>query len=82
MKKAQGFSLKLIIVAVISLVVLIIMISMFTGELKIFGENIKDCSSKGGICVELGECESYRLLSAASCNEGDIKRECCMEDML
>ena len=78
MKKAQGFSLKLIITAVISLVTLIILLSIFTGKLNIFGENIKDCASKGGLCVEQGECEPYRLLSTASCDQGEI---CCMEEL-
>ena len=78
MKKAQGLSLKVIIVAVISLIVLIVVTAIFTGKISIFGENIKDCSSKGGVCVEQGECETYQILTAASCSEGEV---CCVEGL-
>ena len=76
MKKAQDFSLKIVMIAVISLIVLIILLSMFTGKINFFKDNIKDCASKGGTCREQGECETYQILSAATCSEGE---DCCME---
>ena len=79
MKKAQGLSLNIVVIAVISLVVLIILIAIFTGKIGIFGENLKDCSSKGGKCVSRGQCESYQLISTATCSEGEV---CCMGDLI
>ena len=79
MKKAQGLSLKMVVIAVISLVVLIVLIAIFTGKIGIFGENLTDCSSKGGNCVSQGQCESYKLISTATCSEGEV---CCMGSLI
>ena len=79
MKRAQGLSLNVIVVAVISLVVLIVLIVIFTGKIGVFGENIKECSSKGGKCIEKNDCETYKIISTATCSEGEV---CCMEDLI
>ena len=79
MKRSQELSLRIIVVGAISLVVLIVLIAIFTGKIGILGENIKECSSKGGKCVGLGECESYKILSTAICSEEKV---CCMESLI
>ena len=48
--KAQGMSLKVIIVAVIALVVLVVLIISFTGKYRTFGKTTESCATKGGEC--------------------------------
>ena len=46
MKKAQGMSLNVIIVAVIALIVLIVLILIFTGKVKLFGGTATETASQ------------------------------------
>ena len=50
MKKAQGISLNVIIIAAIALIVLVILVVIFSGRMNIFGKSISSCSSQGGVC--------------------------------
>jgi hypothetical protein len=63
MKKAQGMSLKVIIIAVIALIVLVVLILIFTGKVKFFGSQTSDTASKytGNKCAVPGtnnKCET------------------------
>jgi hypothetical protein len=49
MKKAQGISINVIIIAAISLVVLVILIAVFTGRMSIFGIGL-DATQRGATC--------------------------------
>ncbi|MFC1723425.1 hypothetical protein ACFL0V_04770 [Nanoarchaeota archaeon] len=46
MKKAQGMSLKVIIVAVVALIVLVVLILIFTGKSKMFTKGTSDTASQ------------------------------------
>lgn len=58
MKKAQGISMNVIIVAAIALLVLVVLIAIFSGRMGIFGKGLNEqdtkigesCIAQGGIC--------------------------------
>ncbi len=80
-KKAQGLSLRTIIIAVLLLIVLVVMIMIFTGKIDWFNTGLEDCQSKGYECVESGKCkeDGGTLMTLLSCPEveGENKKECC-----
>lgn len=51
MKKAQGLSMNVIIVAVLALLVLVILSVVFTSKMRSTRENIDSCESSGGYCI-------------------------------
>lgn len=51
MKKAQGISINVIIVAAIALLVLVILSVIFIGRLGTFSSSVGECENKGGSCV-------------------------------
>jgi len=54
MKKAQGISINVIIIAAIALLVLVVLSVIFMGRLGGFGAGVVDCENKGGNCA--GSC--------------------------
>jgi len=42
MKKAQGMSMKVIILAVLALIILVVLVLLFTGKVKIFGSQTSE----------------------------------------
>jgi uncharacterized membrane protein YqiK len=46
MRKAQGMSLNVIVVAVIVLIILVVLVLIFTGKVKMFGSQTTDTASK------------------------------------
>lgn len=78
MKKAQGLSLNVIIIAVILIVVLIVLVVIFTGKIGIFSKTTATCASKGGQCSE--------TFGQITCPEGyatvpgktDCENTCCI----
>ena len=83
MKKAQGISINVIIIAAISLVVLVIQIAVFTGRMSIFGMGL-DATQKGATCD--ADDDSLKIFAGSVCPEGHsqylgiIKR--CADDEL
>ncbi len=83
MKKAQGMSMNVIIIAALAIIVLIILVVVMTGKFNIFGTTMRDCSAQGGSCeFEVDQCdEGYARLRFTNC---DDKREypdgaiCCV----
>jgi hypothetical protein len=45
-RKAQGMSLKVVIVAVLALIILIVLVLVFTGKLKFFGSGASDTAGQ------------------------------------
>jgi hypothetical protein len=77
--KAQGMSLKVIIVAVICIVVLVVLIMIFAGKTRFFSSVTSSCDSRGGSCdvsTDGKTCpEGYLTHRTAACpEEGQI---CC-----
>jgi hypothetical protein len=68
MKKAQGMSMNVIIIAVIALVVLIVLVLVFTGKTKFFGKQTSDTASQftGQRCAIPGT--SNKCLDETTCN--------------
>jgi uncharacterized membrane protein YqiK len=70
MKKAQGMSLKVIIIAVIALIILVVLIMIFTGKIKFFGSQTTETSTKftGNNCQVPGT-NNKCYLSPEECRE-------------
>ena len=50
-KKAQGLSMNVIIIAALGLIVLVIMVLIFTGQIGVFSKSVS-CEARGGECLE------------------------------
>ena len=78
-RKAQGLSLKVIILAVLAIVVLVILIMMLTGKTKLFSKTSTECASRGGTCMSESKCDNnYIMYSGTDCNENN-KEYCCVK---
>ncbi len=77
MKKAQGLSVNIIIIAAIALVVMVIVVMIFAGKMSGFVDTSESCSSSNGQCVPSEDCdEQYQKIIDADCeNEDHI---CCL----
>ena len=49
-KRAQGFSMEVIVIAALVLIVLVVLIAIFSGQTGRFQGTIKSCSLLGGVC--------------------------------
>ena len=67
MKKAQGISVNVIIIAAIALLVLVVLSVIFIGRMGNWGKTSNDCISNGGRCRNGDE----RCGDAASANVED-----------
>jgi hypothetical protein len=76
-KRGQGLSLNMIIIAAISLVVLFVVISIFTGQTKQSVKTLESCPGKGGQCKP-DSCSNGELkITNAKCDsDNDI---CCIK---
>ena len=63
MKKAQSISINTIVVAAIALVVMVLIVMIFTGNITKFRKGANDCYANGGKCI----------------NSDDIKETCSGE---
>lgn len=71
MKKAQGLSLNVIIIAALSIVVLVVLVAILTGRISLFSQGIadSDTTSKQAICMS----QSTNRCSATSPVNGDVQ---------
>ena len=67
MRKAQGLSINVIIVAAIALVVLVVLIAIFTGRMSIFGSELSEQNTG----TATGEEIEGDWLDPVSCEEAD-----------
>jgi len=80
MKRGQGISINVIIVAAIALLVLVVLSVVFLGRFGAFTEQSADCENKGGSCV-VGSCPSgTNEFNAWTCPEtsGGASQTCCL----
>ena len=84
MKKAQGISMNVIVIAAIALLVLVILALITTGRLGLFSKGVTECRNQGGVCADEGancgdvdtNAENYPTeYSGASCGENS---KCCL----
>jgi len=52
MKKGQGLSMSVIVMAAIALLVLVILAFIFMGRLGVFSKSVGECKTQSGICAE------------------------------
>jgi hypothetical protein len=72
-KKQGELSLTVVIIAVICLIVLVVLVLIFSGKLRLFGSQVRNCQTAGGSC-ETG-CEPNETpLSGTNCEE-----VCCID---
>jgi hypothetical protein len=75
-KRAQGFSLNVIVIMAIALIVLIVLVAVFAGKSKRFASSTESCEDKRGVCVATtAECDgpTFRI---AGC--GEETPVCCI----
>jgi len=63
MKKGMALSFETIVIAIISLVVLIVLLAIFTGKANFFSQATETCSSRGGHCAYQEQCQEDELLT-------------------
>lgn len=80
MKKGQGLTMDVIIIAAISLVVLVVLIAIFTGRLGRFTSEIKDCAAQGGSCMAEEDCraQSMAILPGKTNCDETAASKCCI----
>jgi len=78
--KAMELSINVIVIAVIALLVLVVVIAIFAGQMGGFTTGVKDCTSKGGDCIQDTDCSPGQIefFGKAVCSEGEI---CCINPM-
>ena len=76
MRKAQGLSLNVIIIAAIALIVLVVISVIFASRSQIFGTETRSCTNKGGTCRDDG-CLDNEAKIGDSTNT-DCPNECCL----
>lgn len=80
MRKAQGMSLNVIIIAALGLLVLVVLAIIFTGRTGVFVREVEKCA---GTCVELREdcIGPYSKIVTQACDlDGDGKWTTKVED--
>jgi len=81
MKKAQGISMRFIIIAALAMIVLLVMIIIFSGRIKLFEKGAENCIAKGGKCYnpDEGACGGaiFQTKDPQCTKEG--KEYCCMK---
>lgn len=86
MKKGQGISLNVVIIAAIALIVMVVLIMVFTGKIGTFTKETASCDSQGGSCVsDIDGCEGdfEKKMAKYICDEdGDGEPDddlvCCL----
>tara|TARA_Y100000310_G_C20695215_1_gene825197 strand:- start:4013 stop:4324 length:312 start_codon:yes stop_codon:yes gene_type:complete len=58
-KKSQGLSINTIILAALALIVLVVMVLIFTGQIQVFSKSVS-CDARGGKCSDLRNGESIK----------------------
>jgi hypothetical protein len=81
MKKAQGISINVIVVAAIALLVLVVLSVVFLGRFGTFSQQSADCENKGGRCA-VGACPSgtseYPAFACPNTASG-ATQSCCLQ---
>jgi hypothetical protein len=85
MKKAQGISMNVIIIAALALLVLVVLSVIFLTKTGVWSRESVNCRQNGGVCVSLTDScpedrstsfNSYRCLKSDGSVDVDLK--CCI----
>ncbi len=78
MKKAQGLSVNVIIIAAIALLVLVVLSVIYIGRMGDWGTKAANCENKGGDCSGTGECPAGKTeFKGWTCT--DKANTCCID---
>ena len=84
-KKSQGMPINTIIIAALALIVLVILIAIFTGQIGKTAQNLGSCITKGGKCANDGEgqCKDkdypISIFVSGECQKTNPKNLCCLK---
>jgi len=87
MKKAQSISINTIVVAAIALIVMVLIMMIFTGNMSRFKRNTDSCENNGGRCIAEDTADEEcappygRLRTDYVCYKGadiDKTKTCCV----
>jgi len=83
MKKAQGLSMNMIVIAAIALLILVVIVVIFTGQIGEKNRAINDCVTNGGTCQAScdGDYETQSKLYRCYQQDGKTPMEgqvCCV----
>lgn len=86
-KRAQSISINTIVVAAIALVVMVLLVMIFTGNLTRWRRSTDRCESRGGVCIDEDDIEDrcsqeYQKVTSDPCfdSEGKVDDDqvCCV----
>ncbi len=82
MKKAEGLSLSVIVIAVVCLIVLVILTLIFTGRINMFNQGIDECQGTcmktADECGNVGGQATYKPKCALNAQRVQDTTYCCM----
>jgi len=66
-RKAQGMSIRILIVAVIGLIILVVVVGIFTGRINIYSAGVKELTTCENTCKNIGYKSFSTLFSKVDC---------------
>ena len=75
-RKSQGMPINVIIIAALALIVLFVLITIFTGRVKIFSESLQSCTAKQGQCYPKSCPSNSALVTNTDCPKDNV---CCVQ---
>ncbi len=88
MRKAQGISINVIVIAAIALAVLVVLFAIFTGKIAIFSKEVQQTDNCVARCSAIGKEQGTELIvEGGLCSPGEDsisggKYGCCCRDKL
>jgi len=70
--KGQGLSINLVIIAVIGLIVMVILIAVFSGNIGKTEKGLAACSTIGGVCADSKPAGDYSYVFGKTCSTKDL----------
>jgi hypothetical protein len=81
LKKAQGSSMNVIVVAVIAVLVLLVMTFIFLRGVGGPQGDLNNCLNRGGACEPSSSCPTGTFEITAKCGDNkDSKQKCCVSN--
>ena len=84
--KKADMAIPILIGAVLALVILIVLSSMFVSKTKIFSSNLESCQAKFGTCGQLSDCQDAggSVITGTSCekDKNQPNKVCCVKPIL
>lgn len=81
MKRAQGLSMNLIVMAAIALLILVVLAIIFMGRMGVFGQQVAACKNQGGNCRSVCNTDEVEYGPASDACDTQTRGEtpiCCL----